>query len=65
MGNYNRELADAGVMRGGEGIKPSSKGRRAAFDGEGRAVTDGPSPAASELVGLLLWEVEDIDEAVE
>ena len=50
MGNYNQELAKAGIMRAGEGIKPSSEGKRVAFDGEGRTVIDGPFPAASELV---------------
>ncbi len=53
-------------MRAGEGIKPSSEGKRVAFDGEGRTVIDGPFPAVSELVaGFWLWEVKDIDEAVE
>ena len=58
MGNYSRELVDASVMRGGDGIKPSSEGKRIAFDG--------PFPAVSELVsGFWLWEVKDMDEAVE
>lgn len=66
MGSYNRELVDAGIMLGGDGIKPSSEGKRVAFDGEGRAVIDGPFPADSELVsGFWLWDVKDMDEAVE
>ena len=66
MGNYNRELVDAGIMRDGEGIKPSSEGKRVAFDGEGHTVIDGPFPAVSELVaGFWLWEVKDMDEALE
>ena len=66
MGNYNRELVDAGIMRDGEGIKPSSEGKRVASDGEGRTVIDGPFPAVSELVtGFWLWEVKDMDEALE
>ena len=66
MGNYNRELVDAGIMRDGEGIKPSSEGKRVAFDGEGRTVIDGPFPAVSELVAeFWLWEVGDMDEALE
>ena len=66
MGNYNRELVDAGIMRDGEGIKPSSEGKRVAFDGEGRTVIDGPFPAVNELVaGFWLWEVGDMDEALE
>ena len=43
MGGYNRELVDAGIMRDGEGIRPSSEGERVAIDGEGRTVTGGPS----------------------
>ena len=53
-------------MRGGDGIKPSSEGKRVVFDGEGRTVIDGPFPAVNELVaGFWLWEVKDMDEAVE
>ena len=66
MGTYNRELADAGLLRGGEGIRPSAEGKRVVFDGAGRTVEDGPFPAVSELVaGLWLWEVRDMDEALE
>ena len=66
MGRFNEELVEAGVMVTGEGLKPSSYGKRVAFDGEGRSVTDGPFPAASELVaGFWIWEVVDMEEAVE
>ena len=66
MGQYNEELANAGILLSGEGLKPSSQGKRVAFDGASRAVTDGPFPAPTELVaGFWLWEVEDMDEAVE
>ena len=66
MGNYNAELVNAGIMRLGQGIKPSSEGKRVAFDGEGRTVSDGPFPAVSELVaGFWLWEVKDMAEALE
>ncbi|MCY4436545.1 MAG: YciI family protein [Chloroflexi bacterium] len=65
MGQYNQELVEAGVMRGGDGIKPTSAGKRVAFNGEERTVIDGPFPAVSELVaGYWLWEVKDMDEAV-
>ncbi len=65
MGQYNQELAAAGIMRGGDGIKPTSAGKRVAFHGDSRTVTDGPFPAVSELVsGYWLWEVKDMDEAV-
>ena len=65
MGRYNEELVNAGVMLAGEGLRPSSQGKRVAFDGDGRTVTDGPFPATSELVaGFWLWEVKDMAEAV-
>ena len=65
MGKFNQELAEAGIMRGGDGIKPTSAGKRVAFDGEDRTVVDGPFPYVSELVaGYWLWEVKDMDEAV-
>lgn len=66
MGSYNRELAEAGILRGGEGIRPSSEGRRVAFHGADRTVVGGPFPSVGELVaGFWLWEVKDMDEAVE
>jgi hypothetical protein len=66
MGKYNQELIDAGIMKAGEGLHPSSKGKRIRFDGASRTVVDGPFPATSELVaGFWLWEVKDMDEAVE
>jgi hypothetical protein len=65
MGRFNEELAAAGVLRGGAGLRPSSHGKRVAFDGAGRAVMDGPFAATRELVaGYWLWEVADMDEAV-
>ncbi len=65
MGNFNQELVNAGIMRDGDGIRPSSAGKRVAFDGQQRTVIDGPFPAVSELVaGYWLWEVKDMDEAV-
>ena len=66
MGKYNGELAEAGIMLSGEGLKPSSQGKRVAFDGDDRTVTDGPFPATGELLaGFWMWEVKDMDEAVE
>ena len=65
MSKYNEELVDAGIMVGGDGLKPSSQGRRIAFDGPGRTVIHGPFPATRELVaGYWLWRVKDMDEAV-
>ena len=66
MFNYNEELVKAGIMQGGDGLKPSSEGKRIAFDGDARTVIDGPFPHTSELVaGFWLWEVKDMDEALE
>jgi hypothetical protein len=65
MGRYNAELTKAGILRDGDGLKPSSEGKRIAFDGPGRTVIDGPFAATRELVaGFWLWEVKDMDEAV-
>jgi hypothetical protein len=66
MGKYNEELANAGIMVSGEGLKPSSEGKRIAFDGASRTVIDGPFAATSELVaGFWIWQVKDMAEAVE
>lgn len=65
MGRFNDELVKAGVMKDGDGLKPSSEGKRVAFDGPGRTVVDGPFAQTRELVaGFWLWEVKDMDEAV-
>ena len=66
MGNYNEELAKAGVMVAGEGLHPSSKGVRVRFSGDERSVVDGPFAETKELLaGFWLWEVRDMDEAIE
>ena len=65
MGQFNEELISAGIMRAGDGLKPSSQGKRIAFDGRARTVIDGPFAATRELVaGFWIWEVRDMDEAV-
>ena len=65
MGRFNDELRRAGVLITAEGLKPSSCGKRIAFDGPGRAVLDGPFAQPRELVaGYWLWDVKDMDEAV-
>lgn len=65
MGRYNQELVAAGVMVGGDGLKPSSKGKRIAFDGPDRTVIDGPFTETRELVaGYWLWDVKDMDDAI-
>ena len=66
MGKFNEELIKAGTMLAGEGLKPSSQGKRIAFDGPSRTVIDGPFAETRELVaGFWLWEVKDMAEAVE
>jgi len=65
MGRFNDELREAGILRAADGLKPSSQGKRIAFDGPGRTVIDGPFAETRELVaGFWLWEVKDMDEAV-
>ena len=65
MGKFNEEMQRAGILRDGDGLKPTSEGRRVAFDGAGRTVRQGPfSPAREQLAGFWLWEVKDMDEAV-
>jgi hypothetical protein len=65
MGKYNEELVNAGIMVGGDGLKPSTFGKRIAFDGSSRTVIDGPFAETRELVaGYWLWEVKNMDEAV-
>lgn len=65
MGRFNDELEAAGVFVMADGLAPSSRGKRVAFDGAGRTVVDGPFAPADELVaGFWIWEVKDLDEAV-
>jgi hypothetical protein len=66
MGNYNDELVKAGVMLAGEGLHPTSRGKRIRFDGSRRTVIDGPFAESKELIaGFWLWQVKSIEEAVE
>lgn len=66
MGRYNEELVNAGIMVAGEGLHPSSKGKRIRFSGNERTVIDGPFGATNELVaGFWIWQVKSMDEAVE
>ena len=66
MGKYNEALVKAGVMLAGEGLHPSSKGKRVLFDGAGRTIVDGPFAETKELIaGFWLWQVKSLEEAVE
>jgi hypothetical protein len=66
MSRFNDELVRAGVMLAGEGLTPTSKGKRVRFEGSSRTVIDGPFTESKELIaGYWIWQVRDIDEAVE
>ena len=66
MMKYNEELVNAGVMLAGEGLHPSSKGKRVKFSGSKRIVSDGPFAETKELVaGFWIWKVASMDEAIE
>ena len=66
MGNYNQKLADAGIMLDGDGLHPTSKGKRVRFSGTERTVIDGPFAETKELIaGYWVWKVKSIDEAVD
>jgi hypothetical protein len=66
MTKFNEELAKAGVLLAGEGLQPSSKGKRVRFSGQSRTVIDGPFAETKELVaGFWLWKVKSMEEAVE
>jgi hypothetical protein len=66
MTKFNEELMNAGIMLGGDGLHPSSKGKRVAFKGKDRIVTDGPFPETKELIaGFWIWKVDSMEEAIE
>jgi hypothetical protein len=66
MGKFNEELAKAGVMLAGEGLHPSSRGKRVVFSGGKKIVVDGPFAETKELIaGYWLWQVKNMDEALE
>ena len=66
MGNFNEQLVKAGVMQAGEGLHPSSKGKRVKFSGASRTVIDGPFTETKELIaGFWIWKVKSMDEAIE
>jgi hypothetical protein len=66
MGKFNEELVKAGVMLAGEGLHPSSKGKRIVFSGGKKSVIDGPFAETKELIaGFWLWQVKSMEEALE
>jgi hypothetical protein len=66
MGRFNEELVNAGIMLAGEGLHPTSRGKRIRFSGSNRTVIDGPFPETKELIaGFWIWKVQSMDEAIE
>ena len=66
MGTFNEQLVKAGVLLAGDGLHPSSKGKRVRFSGGTRRVIDGPFSRTGELVaGYWIWRVRSMEEAVE
>src|SRR4051794_21328099 len=66
MGKYNEQLVKASIMLAGDGLQPSSKGKRVRFSGDKRTVIDGPFAETKELIaGFWLWQVKSMDEALE
>jgi hypothetical protein len=66
MGRFNEELVKAGVMLAGDGLHPSSKGKRVRFSGGKKTVIDGPFSQTTELIaGYWIWQVKSMEEALE
>lgn len=66
MGAYNEELVKAGIMVGGDGLRPSSAGAKVVFEGGTTSVVDGPFTESKEIIaGYWLWEVRSLEEAIE
>ncbi len=66
MGKFNEQLVKAGIMLAGDGLKPSSNGKRVKFSGDKRSVVDGPFAETKELIaGFWIWQVRSMEEAVE
>jgi hypothetical protein len=66
MTKFNEALVQAGVMLGGDGLKPTSTGKRVRFIGDKRLVIDGPFAETKEVIaGYWTWQVKSMDEAIE
>jgi hypothetical protein len=66
MGRFNEQLAQAGILLAGDGLKPSSAGVRVRFSGKSRTVIDGPFAETKELIaGYWIWQVRSMEEAIE
>jgi len=66
MNKFNEALVQAGVMLGGDGLQPTSKGKRVRFSGDKRLVIDGPFAETKEVIaGYWVWQVKSMEEAIE
>ena len=66
MGEFNEELVKAGIMLAGDGLHPSSRGKRVRFAGGKKTVVDGPFSETKELIaGYWVWQVKSMEEAIE
>ena len=66
MTDYHEELAKAGLLLDGNGLKPSSKGWRIQYSGSKRTIMDGPFTEAKELVaGYTIIQTKTREEALE
>ena len=66
MGAFNDQLIKAGIMLAGDGLKPSSAGKRIRFSGAKRSVVDGPFAETKELIaGFWIIQVKSREEAIE
>ena len=66
MTHYNQELVKAGIMLAGDGLQPSSKGKRVKFSGKQRTIIDGPFAETKELIaGFWIWKVKSVEEAID
>jgi hypothetical protein len=66
MQEFHEELAKAGVLLDATGLKPTSAGWRVRYDGDKRAIVDGPFTESKELIaGYTLIQVKSREEAIE
>ena len=66
MGKFNQELLKAGITLAGDGLRPSSQGKRVRFSAGSKTVIDGPFAETKELIaGYWIWNVQSMQEAVE
>lgn len=66
MAAYHEELAKAGVLLDGSGLRPSKGGWRIRYSGTKRTYVDGPFAETKELIaGYTLIKVDSLQAAIE